>query len=138
FEPTRIGVFAARHDNDRFIEPFCSSWHKCLMDQRKLISALATQDPEAIEQVVHAYGDRLLRAASLLCGNEADAQDLVQETFVQALGSVHRFRGHASIYTWLRAILLNLTRHYHRSRTRLVYDDEPANREVAPTEDACV
>ncbi len=41
---------------------------------------------------------------------ETDAQDLVQETFVQALQGVHRFRGGCSVYTWLHAILLNLWR----------------------------
>jgi len=70
----------------------------------------------AAEQLVREFGDRLLRSAYLLCGNEADAKDLVQETFIQAVRSVGRFRGASAIFTWLYGILLNVTRHYIRKR----------------------
>jgi len=67
-----------------------------------------------------------------LCGNETEAQDIVQDTFLQAIRSIHRFQGRSSVYTWLHAILLNLSRHYHRDRKRIVYDDELADREAPP------
>src|SRR5436309_3470160 len=104
------------------------------MDQSRLVSALRSGDPAAIQELVDLYGDRLLRSASLLCGNETEAQDIVQDTFVEAIRSAHRFRGHSTIHTWLRAILVNLTRHYHRDRKRIIYDDEIASREVSPME----
>ena len=102
------------------------------MDEQMLAAALASQDPKAVQELVSLYGDRLLRSAFLLSGNETEAEDLVQETFLQAVRSIHRFRGCSSLYTWLHAILLNLTRHYHRNRKRLVYQEnavalEPAN-----------
>ena len=84
-----------------------------------------------MQELVNAYGDRLLRSAFVLCGNETDAQDLVQDTFLQAIRSVHRFQSRSTVYTWLHAILLNLTRHYHRDRKRIVYDDELTGREIA-------
>ncbi len=101
------------------------------MNEDQLITALKGQDPGAAQELVNAYGDRLLRSAFALCGNETDAQDIVQDTFLQAIRSVHRFRGHSTVYTWLHAILLNLTRHYHRDRKRIVYDDELTGREVS-------
>jgi len=62
----------------------------------------------------------------------------VQDTFLQAIRSVHRFRGRSTLYTWLYAILLNLTRHYHRDRKRIVYDDDLTGREVClPDENPC-
>ncbi len=57
--------------------------------------------------MVQAHGDRLLRAAYLLCHNEHDAKDLVQETFCQALDAIKRFRRESNEYTWLYAILRN-------------------------------
>lgn len=105
------------------------------MDQEQLVAALRRRDPLAVQELVDDCGQRLLRSAFLLSGNATDAQDLVQETFVQALKSVHRFRGQSSIYTWLRAILLNLARHYHRDRQRLVCDDDLARKDIpAPDE----
>src|SRR5437667_7630865 len=105
------------------------------MEEEELIKALKGQDAGAVQELVNSYGDRLLRSAFWLCGNETDAQDLVQDTFLQAIRSVHRFEGRSTVYTWLHAILLNLTRHYHRDRKRIVYDDELAGREVAVPEE---
>ena len=59
----------------------------------------------------------------------------MQETFLQAVRSAHRFGGRSSLYTWLHGILLNLTRHYHRDRKRLVYDEELAHGEPAPPDE---
>ncbi len=81
-------------------------------------------DAAGVRELLSAHGDRLLRSAFLLCGREADAQDLVQETFLQALRAERRFRNQSSVYTWLHGILLNLSRHYHRDRKRIVYGGE--------------
>jgi RNA polymerase sigma-70 factor, ECF subfamily len=70
-----------------------------------------------------AHGDRLLRSAYLLCGNATDAEDLVQETLLQAFKSSHRFRGESAVYTWLHGILLNVSRHHWRKQKRLVFDE---------------
>jgi RNA polymerase sigma-70 factor, ECF subfamily len=106
------------------------------MDEDQLVQGLRRQDPEAVQEFVVAYGDRLFRSACLLCGNEAEAQDLVQETFLRAVRSAHGFGGRSSVYTWLHGILLNLTRHYHRDRKRLVYDEELTHEEPAPPDEA--
>src|SRR6266702_7978189 len=100
------------------------------MEEEELIKALKGQDAGAVQELVNSYGDRLLRSAFWLCGNETDAQDLVQDTFLQAIRSVHRFEGRSTVYTWLHSILLNLTRHYHRDRKRIIYDGDWPGREV--------
>jgi RNA polymerase sigma-70 factor (ECF subfamily) len=105
------------------------------MEEEDLIAALKGQDPGAVKELVDSYGDRLLRSAFSLCGNETEAQDIVQDTFLQALRSIHRFQRRSTIYTWLHAILLNLTRHYHRDRKRIVYDDDLADREAPPADE---
>ncbi len=106
------------------IEPFLSEWHTQAMDEAELVAALKGGDTAAVEELVCLYGDRLLRSAFLLCGNEADAQDLVQETLILAFRNARRFRGKSALYTYLHGILLNLTRHYHRKRKRMVYTDQ--------------
>jgi RNA polymerase sigma-70 factor (ECF subfamily) len=105
------------------------------MDEEQLVQGLRSQDPGAAQELVVSHGDRLFRSACLLCGDQAEAQDLVQETLLQAVRSGPRFRGCSSVYTWLHGILLNLTRHYHRDRKRMVYDEELALQEPAPAEE---
>lgn len=82
--------------------------------------------PEGLDlpELIDSHGDRLLRSACLLCGDDTEAQDVVQETFVQALKSAHRFRGDSAIYTWLHGILLNMCRRHRRKQKRLVFDEE--------------
>lgn len=92
------------------------------MERDRFVAALRGEDPEAASELVDTCGERLFRSAFLLCGHEADAKDLVQETFLQATRSASQFRGQSSVYTWLHGILLNLTRHYHRDRKRAVFE----------------
>jgi RNA polymerase sigma factor (sigma-70 family) len=104
------------------------------MDEEQLVHGLRSREPGAVQELVAACGDRLFRSACLLCGDQAEAQDLVQETLLQAIRSVRHFGGRSSIYTWLHGILLNLTRHYHRDRRWVVYDEELAHRETPMVE----
>lgn len=106
------------------------------MDQeQRLVAALKSGDPASIEALIEMHGIRLLRSATLICGNETNAQDLVRDTFVQAFRSAHRFRSQASLYTWLYSILLNLTRHHRRDDKRLVYDNERVSQEIPATQE---
>ena len=69
-----------------------------------------------LESLVAESYPRILRAALVLTGNRWDAEDLAQETFLQAIRSWRRFRGKSRADTWLYAILLNR----HRSRLRSI------------------
>jgi len=62
-------------------------------------------DPEVLKEWASLYGSRLLRAAWILCGDRDAAQDLVQETFTEAMTSAARFEGRSSPYAWLYGIL---------------------------------
>ena len=53
-----------------------------------------------------------------MLGNEEDANDLAQETFVRAYMSIHSFQSRASLNTWLYRIALNTTRNWVRSQSR--------------------
>jgi RNA polymerase sigma-70 factor, ECF subfamily len=82
--------------------------------------AAAVMDLQAL---LAEHGDRLFRSAYLLCGDETEAQDLVQETLLQALKSGHRFRGDSAIYTWLHGILRNLSHRHLRKQKHLVFEE---------------
>lgn len=58
----------------------------------------------AIPQLVELHGPRLYSLASRLCGNVSDAEDMVQEIFLQAQRKWHTFKGDATPGTWLYAI----------------------------------
>jgi len=72
---------------------------------------------EALEALVSVHHDRLLRVATALAGPEA-AADLVQETFLAAVGALPRFRADAQLSTWLISILRNRYSLYLRGQKK--------------------
>lgn len=87
-------------------------------DERRMVADLKAGNPEGARALISQYGTRLLRSAYLLCQNESDAQDIVQETLVTAIRAIARFEGKSSLYTWLHGILLNNSRRYRRKKVR--------------------
>jgi RNA polymerase sigma-70 factor (ECF subfamily) len=73
--------------------------------ERSLGERLRRGDPGAPGELASLYGDRLLRAAWFLCRNEADAQDLVQETLAESILAAPRFQERSEPYAWLYGIL---------------------------------
>lgn len=69
--------------------------------------------------VVEMYGQRLYRLAYRMTANPHDAEDLVQETFLRAYRSRHRFQARACVGTWLHRICTNAALdHLRRHRTQ--------------------
>lgn len=59
---------------------------------------------EALETLVRDHGSRLYAISRQLCGNDSDAEDLVQETFLNAFRAWDRFEGRSKPTTWLYTI----------------------------------
>lgn len=53
------------------------------------------------------YQDRLFNAVYHVVDNAEDAQDVVQEAFLNAFQSLHSFKGDSEFYTWLYRIAFN-------------------------------
>lgn len=74
------------------------------------------------EALVHL--DALYRAALRLTHNRADAEDLVQETYVKALKAFHRYNPGTNCRAWLFTIMRNAFLNRIRNDRREVLDDE--------------
>lgn len=66
--------------------------------------------------------DRLFRHAMWLERNRAEAEDLVQETLVQALQSFHRFAPGTNCRAWLLSILHHVRSNRQRKQGRVIVD----------------
>ncbi|MEM7202715.1 MAG: sigma-70 family RNA polymerase sigma factor [Planctomycetota bacterium] len=69
--------------------------------------------PEALARVFDLTADRLLRAAMHLCRHAAQAEDLVQETFVTAIERASTFDVGRPVVPWLLGILTKRARLFH-------------------------
>ncbi|MFG2757978.1 sigma-70 family RNA polymerase sigma factor [Streptomyces wuyuanensis] len=61
-------------------------------------------DPDAVEEFVRVLHRDIWRYVAYLSADRQAADDLTQETFLRALGSLHRFEGRSSARTWLLSI----------------------------------
>jgi RNA polymerase sigma-70 factor, ECF subfamily len=64
-------------------------------------------DLEAFEALVDRHGRRVYRTILGLTGNESDAEDGVQNTFLKAYQHIGEFQGHSKFSSWLTRIALN-------------------------------
>jgi RNA polymerase sigma-70 factor (ECF subfamily) len=78
--------------------------------------------PAAFEQLMRRYNQRLFRVARSILKDEADAEDALQEAYLQAYRKMGEFRGEAELSTWLTRIVINqaLMRVRKRQRDRVV------------------
>jgi RNA polymerase sigma factor (sigma-70 family) len=86
-------------------------------DDTDLLARVRRGDRDAYAELVHRHASVAVRTAALL-GAGGDAEDVVQEAFVKAYGSLDRFRPGAPFRPWLLKIVANETRNLHRSSGR--------------------
>jgi RNA polymerase sigma-70 factor (ECF subfamily) len=78
----------------------------------------AEQRRDRFERDALPYLDQLYAAAMRMTRNPADAEDLVQETFVKAYGNFHQFAEGTNLKAWLYRILTNTFINTYRKRQR--------------------
>ncbi len=70
-----------------------------------LVGRTLAGDVGAFEGIMRRYNPRFYRIARAITGNDADAEDALQEAYVRAYSALASFRGDASIATWMTRIL---------------------------------
>jgi len=81
---------------------------------------MPTPQANDFEVIALPHLNDLYRSARHTLGNEAAAEDIVQETYLQAWKSYHRFEPGTNIRAWLFKILFHVINHHWRKNSRLV------------------
>jgi RNA polymerase sigma-70 factor (ECF subfamily) len=82
----------------------------------QLVAGFQEGDQAAFELLFERYHRRIYTLAYRILGNEQEAEDIVQETFLKAFRTLAHFRGDSSFETWLIAIAVNASRDRMRRR----------------------
>ena len=98
---------------------------------RSLIDQARNGDLDAFESIVRARMDAVYRLTSAILGNEADARDAAQETFVAAWRQLPRLRETDKFEAWLQRVAVNAARQTHRARSRRRIREIPSSTVVA-------
>lgn len=82
----------------------------------------------AFEGEVLPHAERLFRLAMWFERNRADAEDVVQETMIQALKSFHRFQPGTNCRAWLTTILQRIVSNRRRAKGRAIVIGDPEDK----------
>ena len=93
-----------------------------MINQRDIDAQLVEQvkagDRRAFGLLVSKYERRVLRLLSRFIRDQAEMEDVAQETFIKAYRALPQFRGESAFYTWLYRIAVNTAKNYLSTQGR--------------------
>ncbi|MDO8653406.1 MAG: RNA polymerase sigma factor RpoE [Undibacterium sp.] len=98
-----------------------------------LVERVQRGDKKAFELLVSKYQRKLMRLVLRLVRDQAEAEDVVQESFIKAYRALANFRGDSAFYTWLYRIGINTAKNYLVSQGRRAPTSTDADIEEAET-----
>jgi RNA polymerase sigma-70 factor (ECF subfamily) len=104
-------------------------------DDGRLIRETLRGDADAFDTLVRRHQQRLFHALTHMAGCAEEAEDVLQETFLQAYLKLDTFRGGSRFYTWLYRIAINqFVSRRRRERPTLSLDRGPDVEGVDPAD----
>jgi RNA polymerase sigma-70 factor, ECF subfamily len=97
--------------------------------------AVLAGDKDAYQVLVTRYSQVVFRVAFRITGNETDAEEAVQETFLRGYQGLPKFEGRASMATWFYRIAANsalnlVSRRKSQTQSRVAEENNPELGEV--------
>lgn len=97
---------------------------------------IAAGDTGAFERLMRQYNRRLYRLARVTLRNDGDAEDALQEAYIQAFRAIGSFRAESSLATWLSQLVMNECLNRLRKQARRDGIAQMVPTELALEEDA--
>lgn len=106
--------------------------------EQALFERLIRREAEALNELVRQHQTELYRFILRLVNDPADAQDILQDTFVRVWEKIRSFKGDASLKTWVFRIAMNLSYTHLKRRHRWVALESLTHRSMdrEPAEEA--
>ncbi len=93
-----------------------------------VVRGVLAGDTALFELLMRRYNERVYRAARAILRDDAEAEDVMQQAYVNAFTHLHQFNGSARFSTWLTRIAINEALARVRRRGRYdVYDEGTSN-----------
>lgn len=90
-----------------------------------LVEACRMHDRQAQEKIYDLYANAMYNASFRILNHSAEAEDIMQESFIEAFEKLNSFRGEGSFGAWLKRIVVNNSiNHLRRKKETSSLDDE--------------
>lgn len=104
---------------------------KALPD-REVIERVQAGDTALYEVIMRRYNQRLYRTARAILRDDAETEDVIQDTYVRAYQHLDQFAGDALFSSWLTSIAVHESLRRLRQRNRNLQLDDPEQDEKGP------
>src|SRR5437870_971764 len=101
-----------------------ATWPGVGVREATLVQRCAARDEAACAELVAEHQRMVVQLAVNLLGDRDEALDLSQEVFLRVFRTIHRFRGHSTLRTWIYRIAVNQARNRHRFWRRRHRNDQ--------------
>ena len=75
-----------------------------VLTDEEIVHQVSSGDVQMFEVLMRRYNQRLYRAARAILQDDAEAEDAVQQAYLNAYRHLHQFEGRAQFSTWLTRI----------------------------------
>jgi RNA polymerase sigma-70 factor (ECF subfamily) len=101
-----------------------------------LVARCQAGDTEAFRELYRIHRAQVARLVQRILGPDAEAEDVIQEAFVQVYRSLPSFQGSSLLSTWFHRVAVNVALQHIRRRKRQVADPpEPSTGDPEPEND---
>lgn len=103
------------------------------VEDDRLVQEAQRGSPDAFQTIVELYHERLYHVVLRIVPDRADAEEVLQETFLRAFRNLNRFHADSALYTWLYRIAVNAAvdlAKKNQRRRHLSLEDEDASYEA--------
>jgi RNA polymerase sigma factor (sigma-70 family) len=126
------------HVRQRYIKNDCQP-HNNMTTQQELITGCSKGNARAQWQLFDAYAPVMLGICYRYTKSMTDAEDVLQEGFVQVFRNIDQYRNEGELGAWIRRIMVNTSLNYlkrnKRYRSEMVFEETPMHPILEETPD---
>lgn len=99
---------------------------KSTKDIQQTLKACRRGDPRAQQRLYQQYVKAMYHLAIRIVGERMEAEDVVQEAFIQVFKNLHQFKGEATIGAWIKRITINIALNKLKKQQKVQWIDQEA------------
>ncbi len=90
---------------------------------KELVKKISEDSEAFIEEILEAYGNKILKLCFVQLGSKEEAEDATQEVFLKMFKNLKKYNGESSMYTWIYRITINTCFDILKKRSKSKYED---------------